>query len=239
MKRFYKVVSTARVSDGSDENYHILLDGKPIKTPLRLDLKAPNEAIANLVMQEWADAPEEINPAEMRFTQILSTYQDKVSVERAEMTAQILNYLNTDLICYFAPQDDFGTPARQETLWRPWLNWFKEHFGVSLRVTCEIAALEQPEAAEKAVKDHVAALNDHQFTVLQMVVPACGSLVLGLAFVEQRIKPSDLLAAIRIEEMIKNEVYNADKHGPDPAQEKKDGALIKDFDAMQKFLANL
>jgi len=61
MKRFYNLVSVTNTQEG----WTILLDGKTIKTPLQNVLYAPTQALANLMMQEWIDQEDDINPETM------------------------------------------------------------------------------------------------------------------------------------------------------------------------------
>ena len=50
MKRVYKLSSYTKTEDG----FVIQLDGKTVKTPLVQPLAAPNKAIAEAIVQEWA-----------------------------------------------------------------------------------------------------------------------------------------------------------------------------------------
>ena len=232
MKRFYKLVSVHEEPRG----WAVQLDGKPVKTPMRETLRAPNKNIANVVQQEWSAQEEEINPETMPLTQILSTHIDRVSAQRNEMSAAILKYLDTDLLCYRAPSDPPGPAEKQEEIWQPYLDWFGKRFGVKLETTSGLAALTQPEEAHKAVKDAVESMDDLHFTLLQLVVSGSGSLILGLAFMEKAITPEEIMAAARVEENLKDEMYNAEFYGRDPLFEKKDAALLQDLKAAAEIL---
>ena len=229
MKRFYKLVTVIDVSAG----YGIHLDGKPVKTPSGKFLSCKSQDLAHAIQGEWAAQEGSIKPDTMPLTQILSTQIDQVAEQRVVMTAEILKYLNTDLLCYRAEE---AVGAAQAEAWDPWLDWFEKRFGSALQTTTALAALTQPAAAHESVKKSVSALNDSRFTVLQMLVPLSGSLVLGLAFTEQVIDPQTLFAAIRVEESIKAALYNEDFYGPDPAQSKKDTAIKNDLEAAARFL---
>lgn len=231
MKRFYKMVSLGTGPDG----HSILLDGKPVKTPLRNALTTPHKALADAILREWAAQQDKINPDSMPLTQLLSTKIDRVPAERAIMTEGILKYLNTDLLCYRADHPP-EIACRQAESWDPWLGWFEKKFGVALETTPSLKALRQPAAAHQKVQTHIQALNDDQFTILQLITPITGSLVLALAFVEQALAPQTAYEAARVEETYKAELYDEKKYGPDPAQEKKDRAVLADLDAAAKFL---
>jgi chaperone required for assembly of F1-ATPase len=229
MRRFYKLVTVSDFSGG----YGIHLDGKPIKTPSGKALACKSQDLAYALQAEWAAQEGSIKPDTMPLTQILSTQIDQVSEQRAVMTTEVMKYLNTDLLCYRAAET---TGAAQAAAWDPWLEWFEKRFGTALQTTTSLVALAQPSAAHEAVKKAVSAMDDAQFTILQILVPLSGSLVLGLAFTEEAIDPKALFSAIRVEENIKAELYNEDFYGPDPAQSKKDAAIKKDLEAAARFL---
>ncbi len=233
MKRFYKLVSTHREAEG----YAIHLDGRPVKTPMRTVLIAPNEALANEIVKEWAAQEDMIDPETMPLTQILSTQIDRVSGQREEMSVPLLKYLDTDLLCYRAPKDEPpGQAEKQAEIWDPSLAWFEKRFGTALQTTSDLIALAQPESAHKAVQETVESYDEARFTALQLVVPLAGSLVLALAFIEGEITPQELYIATRVEEHFKDEIYNAEKYGRDPLIEKKDAAMMRDLEATATFL---
>jgi chaperone required for assembly of F1-ATPase len=229
MKRFYKIVTT-RVERGG---ISILLDGKPVKTPARNLLLLQNQKLADAVMEEWAGQKHKIVPADMPLTQIASTRIDRIPHERDAMTQTIMEYLDTDLICYRTAQQSLA--ERQAALWDPWIMWFETRFRAKLLTTDTLEALYQPSAAHTAVRAFIAALDDEHFTILQMVTGMAGSIVLAIGFVEGTGAPV-LLDSIRVDENYKAELYNEEKYGADPAQEKKDAAFLKDLQAAEKYL---
>ena len=231
MKRFYKLVSVDKTPGGE---WQILLDGKAVKTPMKRHLHAPNEILASHVMREWAEVEETIDPNIMPLTQVLSTCLDRVSNERAAMQEQILKYLDTDLICYRAPPNSPEEKAQaqeQDELWNPWCDWFENRFGYKLQTTTDIAALTHKAQAHEKVSEAVTEIDDLRFTILQMIVPLSGSLVMALAFVEKQMTPEELYKATHIEEHFKDRMYKAEKYGRDPMQEKREREMMRDVTA--------
>lgn len=233
MKRFYKLVSVHTEVDG----FSVLLDGKPVRTPLRNILRVKTQALAQAIMQEWADQREKIEPETMPLTQIAATKIDRVAAERAAMEKMVLQYLDTDLLCYRTAQPP-ELAERQGALWDPWLTWFEQEFGVTLLTTNALAALKQPKAAHEGVRKYVQSLDDDHFTILQLVTGLSGSLILALGAVEGT-GAEMLFDSMRVEERYKAELYNEEKYGPDPAQEKKDKAAIRDLQAAEFYLSAL
>lgn len=231
MKRFYKLVSVHETQDG----HEIHLDGRAVKTPMKAALSCASEKLAGAMMTEWAAQEEEILPDTMPLTQILSTRIDRVAQERGAMEPLILAYLNTDLVCYHADNPE-ALRAQQISMWGVSLSWFEQKYGGALLVTDGLAALTQPEELHAAVRDNVQNLTADYFTILQLVCAASGSLVLALAFVHGEVDAAHIFDAVRIEESYKDDLYNAEKYGPDPAQDKKDKALLRDLKAAEQYL---
>lgn len=234
MKRFYTLVSTHAV----DEGFEIHLDGRPVKTPMKQTLHAPNEAVANALQAEWAGQGEEITPDDMPLTQILSTQIDRIGAERHTIETTLLKYLDTDLICYFTEHPPTLKTA-QEDAWMPYLRWFETYFKTPLATTTDIKAITQAPAAHRAVKDYVSALDDAYFTVLQLIASLAGSITLAMAALEEGKSTADLFTAMRVEENFKAEIYNEDFYGPDPAQNEKDQATKTELDAALHYLSLL
>jgi chaperone required for assembly of F1-ATPase len=231
MKRFYKFVSLGEGKKG----HSVLLDGKPVKTPARKLLETPHIDLANAILQEWNGQGQKIMPSEMPMTQLLSTRIDRVGSERRAMTEALMKYLDTDLICYRASLPP-EMAAAQQAAWDPWLGWFEQEFGSALATTNDLHALRQPEAAHTALLGYVEELDDDRFTVLQVITPLCGSVVLGAAFVQGALDPKQAFACARVEENYKAGLYDEKTYGKDPAQDKKDSAEMADLDACAKYL---
>lgn len=234
MKRFYNLVTI----ENADNGYAINLDGKPVKTPSGALLYAPTQELAHAIMKEWADQSDEIIPDNMPLTQILTTIQDRIATERSAMEAAALNYLDTDLLCYRTDMPA-ALAEKQKEAWDTWLNWFERQAGVQLETTTGLAALTQPPEAHSYAQAQIRQMDNYLFGVLQLIVSLTGSLVLALAFVAGDISPEDVLTAIRVEENYKAAIYNEDKHGQAPHEEKKVAALTRDLTAAHYFLQTL
>ncbi len=234
MKRFYKFVSIEKTQGG----YHILLDGKSIKTKSGAHLCAPTEKIALLIMQEWSDQIDNISPDTMPFTQILNTKIDRISRERTTMSAYVLKYLDTDLICYFADKPQ-TLIDQQKDKWQIWIDWFEREFGYRLQTTTGLAALTQDAGAHDAIAKYVAALNDDHFTILQLVTSVSGSLILGLAMVKGAANAQQIFDACFVEENFREAMYDAEKYGSDPALEKEQKSKMQDLKAAYDYITNI
>lgn len=234
MKRFYQNVSMKPVQGG----YGVFLDGRPIKTPSKMEFVVPNASLCELVCAEWEEQEEKIKPDTMPLTQLVHTKIEKVSHERGVMEEQVLKYIHSDLLCYRADTPE-ELVERQNRIWQPHLDWFAQIYGYAFKVTDGLAALRQDEALCDTIRADVAALDDERFTLLQMITPAAGSIVLALAFVKGAASADDIMACAFLEEDYKFDLYNEAVHGGDPLTEKRRKSMRRDMDAAQDYLETL
>lgn len=234
MKKFYKNVTTSAKEDG----WVVELDGKNVRTPGGLPLKAPAEALAKAIAQEWHEQETDILPDTMPLTQLLVTALDRVEQERVAIQKNVLGYLDTDLLCYRASEPP-ELVQRENAARDPWLHWFEKHFGEKLGTTTGLMALAHSERAHNLVENEVRSLNLWAFNVLQVVTAATGSLVLALAFVKGPAEEDDLLRALYVEEDYKAAIYNEEFYGRAPQEEKNIKAVVRDLKAGRQFLAIL
>lgn len=231
MKRFYKIVTTQNIDGG----YRILLDGKPVKTPQKNILATAHKELAEAIVLEWAAQKENILPDTMPLTQILTTKIDRVATQRDEMTGFLLKYIDTDLVCYRAaePPEMVGAQAKH---WDPVIRWFEQNHKVTLQTTNTLQVVKQPAQAHEIIAKFITNLNDDEFTIMQIAAATSGSVMMGMMFMQNAIDADDIFAAARAEEAYHAQIYNEEKYGPEPQQEKKDAAIKRDLEAAQNYL---
>lgn len=234
MKRFYKVVTAAHAPEG----YFIHLDGKPVKTPSGKEIIVPSETLAGHVVLEWAAQKDVIDPQTMPLTQILITALERGEQNRDEIRDQVLEYLNTDLLCYRTEMPEVLS-ERQAATWDPWLKWFADQSGVALETTFKLVALTQPVAAHDYVRSVIDKSVRWDFTAIQMVTALSGSIVLALAFAAGDATPDDIFAASYVDELYRAEIYNEALYGRDPHQERTQDSFLQDLRALRLFLDSL
>ena len=227
IKRFYKQSGVEPTSGG----FGIILDGKPVKTPLGMRLEVPAAALAQAIAAEWDAQDKDVKPASMPLTQLASTALDRVGPERAAISAQLMNYAATDLLCYRA---DFP-PAlveRQARDWQPLMDWLRDHVGSELIVTEGIIAVEQPTAAFQALSRYMDGLDVWHLTAAQSACAATGSLVLALALAADRIDGETAYLLSQLDE-----TYQAEQWGEDYEAADRRAALKADILAAASLLA--
>lgn len=180
MKRFWDIAETAPVAGG----WQVTLDGKPMRVPGGAVLTLPGEALARAVAAEWQAAGGarggETSFADLPLTRIAGTGQQRIAPDPEPVALEIARYAESDLLCYRAPEPP-ALAERQHASWQPWLDWAARRHGAALHVTEGVVFVAQPPAALAALARAVAAHDAMALAALGILVPALGSLVLGLA----------------------------------------------------------
>ncbi|MEK9671459.1 MAG: ATP12 family protein [Rhodospirillaceae bacterium] len=228
--RFYKAVSTDPSPDAPGR-IRVLLDGRPLRTPMGGTLELPGAALADAVADEWRAQADQIAPASMPMTQLAFTTIDRIGKERPAIAANIAKYAETDLLCHRAdaPAD---LAARQRGAWDPLLDWADETFGARLAVTLGVLPATQPADAVGRLGRAVAALDDFGLAVVAVVVQATGSLVIGLALLDGRLDADAAVAASQVDDAYQVEKWGADKEATDRLD-----ALMREIREAARFLA--
>ncbi len=226
MKRVYKSVATRSTGDG----WGVTLDGRPLRTPARRELRVPSEPLAAAIAAEWDAQHPDIRPETMPLTRLATTAIDRATEKRSEIAAEVANYAETDLVCYRA-NHPAALAARQEAAWQPLIDWAAGRYDAGLAVTAGILPLTQSPASLKAYAAVVAALDDFRLTALQAATAACGSLVIALALLEGRL---DAEAAFGVSQL--DETFQIEAWGEDAEATRRRAALAEDIQAAARFL---
>ncbi len=229
MKRFYKNVSVHQLESGG---YGLSLDAKPVKTSAGHVIECANEKIVSVVAKEWDEQREDINPATMPMTQILSTIIDTDDSMRAEMSARILPYIDTDLLCYRTNQPS-ELKDRQEEVWGQPLSWFHAEYGYEFITTYDLVALKQPQPIHDVFTKALSGFDQTAFGVFQITTSITGSIILALAFVKKAMTAEQVYNAVFVDEFYRGEIYDEKKYGVDPMQEKQRHTTLQDLTAME------
>ncbi len=240
MNRFYKTAEAVacKIEGQREPFYEIHLDGRAVKTPARKSLSVKSKRLADQIAAEWLAQVDQIIPQTMPLMQIVTTCIDHVSQHREAMTDQLLKYIDTDLLFYRA-ETPKALAVKQAQMWDGILAVYQEESDISLQTTYGLDVLNQPAAHHKGVEDYIRALSDEAFTVLQIVTPISGSIIMGVLFTQGALTPEQTLSAARVEERYKDGLYNAEKYGQDPVIEKADKQALTDLEACSVYLSHI
>ena len=201
MKRFWKVAAAVEAAGG----FGITLDGKPLKTPARAELVLPTAALAHAIAAEWNDSAETIDPRTMPFTGLANAATDRGH----GLAEGLAKFGESDLTCYRA---EGPTPLveRQAEAWDALLGWARRRYDVDFATCAGIVHVPQPPETIRSLTHAVAALDAFRLAALSPLVTISGSLVAGLAVVEQAMPADAVWEAVSIDERWQLEQWGSD-----------------------------
>lgn len=198
MKRFWKDVAVVERA--------ILLDGKPVRTPGRLPLVLPTDALAEAVAGEWRAVEKEIKPQEMPLTGLSNAAIERIAPDTDAYAASLAVYGETDLLCYRA---DSPPPLveRQEAVWNPLLDWARARYDIAFTVTTGVIHRAQPPETIARLAHAIAARDAFELAALSPIVTIGGSLVVALMIAEDAIDPDAAFDACHLDELWQAELW--------------------------------
>lgn len=223
MKRFYKDVSVAE----EDGGFSILLDGKPVKSPMRNALAVPARALAEAIADEWRAQNENVDPKSMPLTALAMGAIDSAADARAD---QALAFAKSDLLCYRA-DNPAELAARQAAAWDALLDWAAERYGARLARATGIVFVEQSPEALAALERVVRTRSPFHLAAIYAAAAITGSLVLALALAEGRLDAGE---AFRLATL--DEAFQAEQWGEDAEAATRAELLAGELAAIERFL---
>lgn len=229
MKRFYRDVRI----EPSQNGFRVLLDGRPVRTPGRHELRLPSAALAEAVAEEWRAQGEEIRPPTMHVTRLATTVVDLMPARRAEVVAETRGFARHELLCYRA-----GHPrelvARQRRKWDPWLDWAERELAVRLVVTEGVLPVDQEEGVPERFGTLLDELDDFALVGLHAVARLTHSIVLAFAVARGALDGADAFEIAYLEEL-----WEIEQWGREREQTRRHAALRAELDAAARYLAAL
>lgn len=205
MKRFWKAAAPVR----GDASWTIELDGRPVRTPARAPLQVGHEPLAQAIAAEWQEAGEKVDPRAMPLTGLANAALDRIAPEQDSYAAGLARYGESDLLTYRAdgPQELID---RQAEAWDPLLAWARRRYDVDFVVTTGVTPVTQAQNTVERLRHAVAALDAFTLAGLSPLVTIGGSLVAGLAVLEQAFSPEDAWSAVTVDDAWQLEKWGSD-----------------------------
>ena len=205
-KRFWENVTVREATSG----FCIFLDEKPLKTPLKTLLVAPNRAVADGIAAEWDGVQDKLNLAQMHLTRCANATIDKVAHEHGAVAGLLAEYGGTDLLCYRAktPQE---LVLRQSEAWDPLLEWIAKTHGVNLLPVSGVMFQPQPADSLEKLETLTRVYGPWELTALHDLVTISGSLVLGLAVVQKHLTAQQAWDLSQLDELWQEEQWGTDE----------------------------
>lgn len=205
-KRFWKDTSL-KADDGG---FAITLDGRDVKTPNGMAFRAPNEALASAIRDEWDAQVETINPDQMPMFKFTVTAVDRVTPQRDAVVDEMASYGANDLLCYREAGDQ-RLLALQDKTWQPFLDWMADAHNITLTSFSGIMPGDQSPSAKAGLRQCVDRFSDLELSGLHSLVTISGSLVLALATAEAYRPIDDIINAAQLDELWQQEKWGYDE----------------------------
>ena len=205
IKRFYKAATASEAPP-----WHVLLDGRAIKTPAKRALTLPTAAAAQAVADEWNAQQATINPATMPLTRFANTAIDAVADTASAVAADIVSYAGRDLLCYRADQPSELAHA-QAAKWDPVLDWAAKSCDARFTVVAGIMPVDQPDNALAAIASALQPHDPFRLTALHVMTTLTGSAILALAHSNGAINADDAWSAAHVDEDYQIALWGGDE----------------------------
>jgi chaperone required for assembly of F1-ATPase len=226
VKRFWK--SAAAVE--ADGGFAIELDGRQVRTPARAELLVPTRPLADAIASEWNECGHEVDPRAMPMTGLANAAIDRVSPDNQTFAASLARYSETDLICYRAEGPE-ALVERQAESWDALLGWARRRYDVDFACQRGVIHVAQPEETIRKLDHAVAALDAFRLAGLAPLVTIGGSLVAGLAVLEQMMPATEAWEAVSLDDR-----WQIEQWGADAEAEAALDARRRDFLAAARFI---
>jgi len=229
VKRFWKEVAVVAEGGG----WGIALDGRPVRTPQRAPLAVASVALAEAIAAEWRDVGETIDPAAMPMTGLTNAAIDLATPDLTAFAAPVAAYAQSDLFCYRDARDA-ALQAEQAAAWNPLLAWAEARYDIEFTLTQGVLPVDQPDVTIATLQGAVWAQDAWRITALTPIVTIGGSLVAGLALLENAYEADALWEAVSLDDL-----YQERHWGADSEAQKARAIHKRDWDNAARFLTLL
>ncbi|HET9630627.1 MAG TPA: ATP12 family protein [Novosphingobium sp.] len=195
MKRFYKEVTVGQ----RDGFWHVLLDGRAVKTVGQRPQALPTQTLAEQLAAEWSAQGEEIDPATFLYRDMADYALDVIAPDPAQAVRDLLPYGETDTLCYRAEPGD-ALRREQDLVWEPLLRTAEARHALRFERIGGIMHHPQPPETLVRLEALLGALDPFALAALRNLAGLAASLVIGLSVLDGAASPEELWTAASLEE---------------------------------------
>src|SRR5690606_31596167 len=207
------------------DGWQLRLDDRALRTPGKLPLVLPTQALAQAVAAEWEAQQDVIAPATMPLTRAVNSAVEKVAPQFAGVAGMLAEYGGTDLLCYRATHPA-ELAAQQATRWDPLLDWAAGELGAGLRVVRGVMPVAQDPQALARLRAPLDALSPWELTAVHDLVTIPGSLILGLAVLRGRLDAATAHGLSRIDDDHQAALWGRDAEADAAAAARLEAMLV-------------
>ena len=197
MRKFWKMV---KVKKKSSNSYEILLDENVLKTPMKKKLTIQNSKIAEEIYKEWNQDKNILDTDAMIFYGIISTSIDKFNNNRILYVNEILNFIDTDLICYRAEEPN-DLVQWQSKNWDPILLKVEKYINIKIDVFKGIMPLKQNKGIKFKITKFLTKFSDLEIIALHKITNITGSIFLSLCILNNDIIKEKVFELSHLDEL--------------------------------------
>lgn len=226
MKRFWREVTVVPAEGG----FRVLLDSRPIRTPLGAPQIVASRALAEALADEWRQQQgDEIDLSAFVLRDMADQAIDLVAPGRAGTIARLLAYAETDTLCYRGEPDE-PIARRQRQVWEPLLKTTEDRHQVRFERIGGIVHRPQPAATLDSLRSWLERKDDFTLAALLPLTSLAASLCVGLAAVEPGADVGALWDAANLEEDWQREQWGEDAEAMD-----RRARRLRAFEAAARF----
>tara|TARA_B100000900_G_C20350209_1_gene622007 strand:- start:30 stop:722 length:693 start_codon:yes stop_codon:yes gene_type:complete len=215
MKKFWEKISIKKKSSNS---FCIMLDERILKTPLKRELVLPNLNLAQEVVKEWDQDSKNINTESMIFYGLISTSIDKIIDNRNLYINDILDYIDTDLVCYRA-ENPKELVELQKNKWNPITLLIEEYIGTKIETFQGILPQKQDTKVHDRLTNLISQFDNFKIAALHRITNITGSIFLSLCILKKDISNNEVFELSLLDELWQAENWGFDK---DTSQKRKE-----------------
>ena len=207
MKKFWKKVSINKISSNS---FQIMLDERILQTPLKRELVLPNLNLTQEIVKEWDQDSKNINTETMIFYSLISTSLDKIIDNRNLYIDDILDYIDTDLICYRA-ENPKELVELQKNKWDPIILLIEKYISTKVQIFQGILPKKQHANVHSKLNNLINQFNIFEISALHRITNITGSILLSLCVLKKDISANDVFELSFLDELWQEKNWGFDK----------------------------
>lgn len=206
MKRFYTEVSTTPAED----DWQVTLDGRGIKTVKGAPQVVPSEALAQTLAKEWSGQGEKIDPNSLVLRDMADFAIDVVANDMPGAISKLVEYGETDTLCYRADPEDALFKHQQEA-WEPLLRSVEERHDIRFHRISGVIHKSQPEETMARIAEILREFDPFTLAGLQNTVSLSASLCIGLETTRAECDAEELWRLASLEEEWQADLWGRDE----------------------------
>jgi len=203
-KRFYKDVGVTALADG----FAVTLDGRKTRTPGRVPVVVPVEALARDMAAEWAAQGDQIVAETMPLVRLVNSAIESGVSQLPVFRAEVANFAANDLLLYRAESPQ-ALVAEEELLWDAALVRLARHFGIAFQPTIGIMHQAQPAPTLARLAEVIEEEPLLPLTALVSITALTGSGLLAIGLRHGLFTPDEVWTAAHVDEAYNMRLWGA------------------------------